>query len=77
MTTSLSRVVGDNPASEVYIGSKKKVMVEAGMRSFDHRLPGMASEAELLALIAGSTTTQQCMAFWSSFPCPRRSILTR
>jgi Tetrahydrofolate dehydrogenase/cyclohydrolase, catalytic domain len=43
---------GHNPASEVYVSSKKKTMVEAGMRSFDHRLAGMASEAELLALIA-------------------------
>jgi methylenetetrahydrofolate dehydrogenase (NADP+)/methenyltetrahydrofolate cyclohydrolase len=45
-------LVGDNPASEVYVGSKKKMTVEAGMRSFEHKLPETASEAELLALIA-------------------------
>ena len=45
-------LVGDNPASEVYVGSKKKMSAQAGMRSFDHRLPGTAGEAELLALIA-------------------------
>jgi methylenetetrahydrofolate dehydrogenase (NADP+) / methenyltetrahydrofolate cyclohydrolase len=44
-------LVGSNPASEVYVGSKKKMTVEAGMKSFDYRLPETASEAELLALI--------------------------
>ena len=32
-------LVGNNPASEVYVGSKKKMTVEAGMKSFDHHLP--------------------------------------
>ena len=45
-------LVGDNPASEAYVASKKKMVAEIGMRSADHRLPGAASEAELLALIA-------------------------
>jgi methylenetetrahydrofolate dehydrogenase (NADP+)/methenyltetrahydrofolate cyclohydrolase len=45
-------LVGDNPASQAYVSSKKKMTAQAGMRSFDHRLPGTASEAELLALIA-------------------------
>jgi methylenetetrahydrofolate dehydrogenase (NADP+) / methenyltetrahydrofolate cyclohydrolase len=44
-------LVGSNPASEVYVGSKKKMTVEAGMKSFDYTLPETASEAELLALI--------------------------
>jgi methylenetetrahydrofolate dehydrogenase (NADP+)/methenyltetrahydrofolate cyclohydrolase len=44
-------LVGSNPASEVYVGSKKKMTVEAGMKSFDHHLAATASEAELLALI--------------------------
>jgi methylenetetrahydrofolate dehydrogenase (NADP+)/methenyltetrahydrofolate cyclohydrolase len=44
-------LVGDNAASEVYIGAKKKMTVEAGMRSTDHRLPASASQDELLALI--------------------------
>src|SRR5260370_2980548 len=45
-------LVGDNPASEAYVASKKKMSVQTGMQSFDHRLPGNISEAELLALIA-------------------------
>jgi len=44
--------VGHNPASEIYVRSKTRQVLEAGMRSFDHRLPETTAEAELLALIA-------------------------
>jgi methylenetetrahydrofolate dehydrogenase (NADP+)/methenyltetrahydrofolate cyclohydrolase len=44
-------LAGNNPASEAYVGSKKKMTVEAGMRSFDHRLPESVSQSELLALV--------------------------
>jgi methylenetetrahydrofolate dehydrogenase (NADP+)/methenyltetrahydrofolate cyclohydrolase len=44
-------LVGSDPASEVYVASKSKTVVGSGMRSFDHRLPGTASAAELLALV--------------------------
>lgn len=44
-------LVGSNPASEVYVGSKTKATVGSGMRSFDHRLPATVSEAELLTLV--------------------------
>jgi len=44
-------LVGQNPASEVYVKSKSKAVAEAGMRPFDHKLPESVSEAELLALI--------------------------
>lgn len=45
-------LVGDDPASRVYVGSKKKMTVAAGMRSIDHALPAETSEERLLALIA-------------------------
>ncbi|MGH6684033.1 MAG: tetrahydrofolate dehydrogenase/cyclohydrolase catalytic domain-containing protein, partial [Pseudolabrys sp.] len=45
-------LVGDNPASEIYVRAKSKAVAEAGMRAFDRKLPGMTSEAELLELIA-------------------------
>jgi len=45
-------LVGHDPASEVYVRSKTRQVVESGMRSFDHRLPDTASEAELLDLVA-------------------------
>jgi methylenetetrahydrofolate dehydrogenase (NADP+)/methenyltetrahydrofolate cyclohydrolase len=44
-------LAGNNPASESYVGSKAKVTVETGMRSFDHRLPESVSQDELLALV--------------------------
>jgi methylenetetrahydrofolate dehydrogenase (NADP+)/methenyltetrahydrofolate cyclohydrolase len=44
-------LVGQNPASEVYVRSKSKAVAEAGMRPFDHKLPDSVGEAELLALI--------------------------
>jgi methylenetetrahydrofolate dehydrogenase (NADP+) / methenyltetrahydrofolate cyclohydrolase len=44
-------LVGADPASEVYVRSKGRQTVEAGMRSFEHRVAADAPEAELLALI--------------------------
>jgi methylenetetrahydrofolate dehydrogenase (NADP+) / methenyltetrahydrofolate cyclohydrolase len=45
-------LVGDDPASEIYVRSKGKATEETGLKSFQHRLPGATSEAELLALVA-------------------------
>jgi methylenetetrahydrofolate dehydrogenase (NADP+)/methenyltetrahydrofolate cyclohydrolase len=44
-------LVGNNPASEIYVGSKTKMALGSGMRSYDHRLAQSASESELLGLI--------------------------
>ncbi|MBW0008123.1 MAG: bifunctional methylenetetrahydrofolate dehydrogenase/methenyltetrahydrofolate cyclohydrolase FolD [Sphingomonas sp.] len=44
-------LVGDDPASAVYVRSKGKATREAGMESFEHRLPASASQEELLALV--------------------------
>ncbi|MXO51698.1 bifunctional methylenetetrahydrofolate dehydrogenase/methenyltetrahydrofolate cyclohydrolase FolD [Erythrobacter gaetbuli] len=44
-------LVGEDPASQVYVGSKHKATVAAGMESFEYRLPADTSEAELLALV--------------------------
>jgi methylenetetrahydrofolate dehydrogenase (NADP+)/methenyltetrahydrofolate cyclohydrolase len=44
-------LVGEDPASAVYIRSKNKATAEAGMASFHHHLPDTASEDELLALV--------------------------
>ena len=45
-------LVGDNPASQVYVRSKGRQTLAAGMRSFDHTLTASATEAEVLALVA-------------------------
>src|SRR5438552_372965 len=44
-------LVGDSPASAVYVRNKAKQTQEAGMRSFDPRLRDAASESDLLALV--------------------------
>ena len=44
-------LVGENPASKAYVGSKSKAVVEAGMRPFDHHLPETTSEEELVVLV--------------------------
>ena len=45
-------LVGDDPASHVYVGSKHKASHEAGIDSRDHRFPSDTSESEILDLIA-------------------------
>jgi methylenetetrahydrofolate dehydrogenase (NADP+)/methenyltetrahydrofolate cyclohydrolase len=44
-------LVGDDPASAIYVRNKKKACLEAGMASFGHDLPASTSEAELVDLI--------------------------
>jgi methylenetetrahydrofolate dehydrogenase (NADP+)/methenyltetrahydrofolate cyclohydrolase len=44
-------LVGEDPASQVYVRSKGKQTVEAGMASFEHKLPAETSEADVLALV--------------------------
>lgn len=45
-------LVGEDPASEVYVRNKGKQTVECGMASFEHKLSAQTSEEDLLALIA-------------------------
>ncbi len=44
-------LVGEDPASQVYVRSKGKSTVEAGMNSFEHKLQAETSEADLLAMV--------------------------
>ena len=44
-------LVGEDPASQVYVRSKHKATVAANMESFEHRLPADTSDADLLALV--------------------------
>ena len=45
-------LVGEDPASQVYVRNKGRQTREAGMASFEHRLPADTPEADLLALVA-------------------------
>ncbi|SHI41351.1 methenyltetrahydrofolate cyclohydrolase [Aureimonas altamirensis DSM 21988] len=44
-------LVGNDPASEVYVASKVRLTREAGMESFEHRLPADTAQDDLLALV--------------------------
>jgi methylenetetrahydrofolate dehydrogenase (NADP+) / methenyltetrahydrofolate cyclohydrolase len=44
-------LVGEDPASQVYVASKAKQTVACGMSSFEHRLPADTTQGELIALV--------------------------
>jgi methylenetetrahydrofolate dehydrogenase (NADP+) / methenyltetrahydrofolate cyclohydrolase len=45
-------IVGEDPASQVYVRNKARQTAEAGMASFEYKLPAVTSQAELLSLVA-------------------------
>ena len=63
-------LVGDDPASAVYVGSKGKRTREAGMASFEHRLPASATQAELLDLVARLNADPQVHGILVQLPLP-------
>ena len=71
LTPGLAVVLaGNNPASESYVRSKGKMTVEAGMRSFDHRLPDTVSEVELLALVRRLNADKDVHGILVQLPLP-------
>jgi methylenetetrahydrofolate dehydrogenase (NADP+)/methenyltetrahydrofolate cyclohydrolase len=64
-------LVGDNPASRIYVGSKKKMIVASGMRSFDHTLPEHTSEAELLRLVERLSADPSVSGILVQLPLPK------
>src|SRR3954454_10385277 len=65
-------LVGENPASAVYVRSKGKQTVEAGMRSFDHRLPDSVSEGELLTLVQKLNADPAVHGILVQLPLPKQ-----
>jgi methylenetetrahydrofolate dehydrogenase (NADP+) / methenyltetrahydrofolate cyclohydrolase len=63
-------LVGDDPASEVYVGAKTKMVAESGMRSFDHRLSASTSRDTLLALIDALNRDPQVHGILVQLPLP-------
>jgi methylenetetrahydrofolate dehydrogenase (NADP+) / methenyltetrahydrofolate cyclohydrolase len=63
-------LVGDDPASEIYIRLKQKAAVEAGIRSEDIRLPATISEDELLARVAELNADDSVDALLVQLPLP-------
>jgi methylenetetrahydrofolate dehydrogenase (NADP+)/methenyltetrahydrofolate cyclohydrolase len=64
-------LVGDNPASEIYVRSKLKFAAEAGMLSRDIRLPESVTEAELLATIASLNADPSVDGILVQMPLPK------
>ena len=64
-------IVGDNPASAVYVRAKGKACEEAGMHSETVRLPAEASEAELLAVVDRLNTDPKIHGFLVQLPLPK------
>ncbi len=63
-------LVGDDPASRVYVRNKAKTTVEAGMQSFEHRLPADTPQVDLLALIAGLNEDRAVHGILVQLPLP-------
>ncbi|NUB46156.1 bifunctional methylenetetrahydrofolate dehydrogenase/methenyltetrahydrofolate cyclohydrolase FolD [Fertoebacter nigrum] len=63
-------LVGEDPASQVYVGAKGKQTVEVGMASFEHRLPGDTPEADLLALISRLNADPKVHGILVQLPLP-------
>ena len=67
-------LVGDDPASAVYVGGKQKACAEVGIRGFDHRLPGDAPQrGGRGADRASSTPTRRSAGSSASCRCPDTS----
>ncbi len=64
-------LVGDDPASRVYVASKEKLAAEIGMNSLAHRLPAQTTEAELLALIAALNADDSVDGILVQLPLPK------
>jgi methylenetetrahydrofolate dehydrogenase (NADP+)/methenyltetrahydrofolate cyclohydrolase len=64
-------LVGDNPASQVYVRNKGKAAVAAGIESFQETLPATASEGELLHLIAKLNADNRVDGILVQLPLPK------
>jgi methylenetetrahydrofolate dehydrogenase (NADP+)/methenyltetrahydrofolate cyclohydrolase len=64
-------LVGEDPASQVYVASKGKQTVACGMNSFEHKLPADADEATLLGVIAQLNADPAVDGILVQLPLPR------
>ena len=65
-------LVGDDPASAVYVGGKEKASREAGMAGETIRLPGTTSQAELLALVDQLNHDETVHGILVQMPLPKQ-----
>lgn len=64
-------LVGDNPASEVYVRNKKKMCEAVGMRSYDYTLPKDASRQDILAMVNDLNKDDEVDGILVQLPLPR------
>jgi methylenetetrahydrofolate dehydrogenase (NADP+)/methenyltetrahydrofolate cyclohydrolase len=64
-------LVGEDPASEVYVRNKTKACHEAGFRTFDHKLPATTSQSDLLALVARLNDDPEVDGILVQLPLPK------
>ncbi|WP_306115448.1 MULTISPECIES: bifunctional methylenetetrahydrofolate dehydrogenase/methenyltetrahydrofolate cyclohydrolase FolD [unclassified Roseovarius] len=64
-------LVGEDPASQVYVRSKGKQTVEVGMNSFEHKLDADTSEADLLALVEQLNNDPEVHGILVQLPLPK------
>jgi methylenetetrahydrofolate dehydrogenase (NADP+)/methenyltetrahydrofolate cyclohydrolase len=65
-------LVGDNPASEIYVRSKTAKTAATNMRSYFYKLPAIAPEAELLALVERLNQDPTVHGILVQLPLPRQ-----
>jgi len=63
-------LVGDNPASEIYVGMKQKACAQAGIESFGHKLPATASQTEVEELVANLNEDERVNGILVQLPLP-------
>jgi methylenetetrahydrofolate dehydrogenase (NADP+) / methenyltetrahydrofolate cyclohydrolase len=64
-------LVGEDPASKVYVANKAKQTVEVGMNSWEHKLPVETSEADLLTLVEKLNTDPSVHGILVQMPLPK------
>ncbi|MBE6963208.1 MAG: bifunctional methylenetetrahydrofolate dehydrogenase/methenyltetrahydrofolate cyclohydrolase FolD [Ruminococcaceae bacterium] len=64
-------LVGDDPASRVYVSGKEKDCAECGILSFEHKLPAETTQEELLALIAQLNADPAVDGILCQLPLPK------
>ncbi len=65
-------LVGEDPASQVYVRNKAKQTVEAGMDSIEHKLPADTSEEDLLALVERLNEAPEINGILVQLPLPKQ-----
>jgi methylenetetrahydrofolate dehydrogenase (NADP+) / methenyltetrahydrofolate cyclohydrolase len=64
-------LVGEDPASQVYVRNKHAQTIEAGMASFEHKLSATATQAELLAIVAALNARHDVHGILVQLPLPQ------